>query len=909
MSDQDSGVTGTPAGNAPVAPDPAITISPASFGAVFVGDHAPRFAVSVDADTLDWTVRDLWGALVRSGSEHVDNGRAELVAEVGEGYYTLELVASRDGAPVAQGGSSFAVLAAFDLPADSPFGANTHLPPLELLPLMVALGITWARTDLTWTEIEPPPLAGWTAEVHQADAVVEGDQTVARSGRASVKIVNRSPRKDNVFATIAQQVTVRPDTTYTFSAWVKGENVKALQFTVRPDWGARVDAPSGTFDWTHVTFQYTTGTESTLSFRLLSNDVTDAAWLDDASVTMAGSDTNLLTNPGFEKGWDEGYTFDTYTPFYEALEQNRIHPLSILDYANPKYDEGHTPYTDAGRQAFAAYSAAVMKRFRGQITAVEVYNEPNGWWFTSGPASADPTYYAALLASTYAAVKAVDPSVTVIGGVTAGTVLDWVRRMFEAGAMAHLDALSNHPYTGAPESGTPTDEDERQVIALIKEYNNGNAKPVWATELGWTLADELTTAGFAVRGLVLALAGGVAKFFWYDLVGDQRYGLLNEVGTAYTPRPVFVSYAVAIRLLTGRELTTVGDLASAGIRSYVFTGSGRDDVAVLWSTDPHKAVTVAIDRPFDLIDMAGSRTSLTPLDGDVALTLTGTPVYLQAPRLSGRPLVTAGALFDMTAQDLVHKSDETVTLQYVLNNSQGTQAVDAVFTSLGISTSVRAAAGRRVLASAAVPVGSLAVGRNIIVTAVTVHGHQVARLVSVIAVVDVPEGEVASVGVVDWTDQGFALAPDGYSGYPGRFPGDVDFTIGLDDPAQAWPYIHPGPDDAWAGSRAHRFTLNFTLAAAPATDLQLVVFLLDTHDIAPGSVDVALNGGTPATVALPAGGGIGYGAGSAFGSADRPAQFTVRLPAARLSAGKNVITIDKNRGSWMVYDAVGVYRV
>ncbi|TDV57649.1 polysaccharide lyase family protein [Actinophytocola oryzae] len=886
---------------ATTTPGNGLTVRPASFGAVFAGTRA-RFDVTTGADSLDWTVRDVWGEVTRSGESRVRNGRATVDVETGNGYHTLEVVASRHGAEVARDRSSFAVLEPYRLPHDSPFGANTHLPPLELLPLMVTLGITWARVDLTWTEIEPPPLAGWTPDVFQADATVELDRTVAHTGRASAKLVNRTPIADNHYATVSQALTVRPNTTYVFSAWVQGQNVrpKALQFTVRPDWGSRVDAPSGTFGWTKVVFRYTTGPESVLTFRLLSSDVVGAAWLDDVSVTVEGSDANLLTNPGFERGLVTGYNFDTFTPYFKALSRNGINPLPILDYANPKYDGGLTPHTDAGRAAFAAYSTAAMKRFRGQVGAVEVFNEFNAGWFTTGPASGDPKYYAALLESTYKAVKAVDPSIVVVGGVTYGTALDWLKAVFDAGGMAHLDVVSNHPYVGIPESPDAIDEAEREVAALVRQYNGGRAKPVWVSELGWSLGDGLTAAGYLVRGLVLSLAGGVGKFFWYDLVGDQNFGLLNEIGAdTYTPRPVYAAYAVAIRMLTGATLR--GQDVAGPLRRYVF--SGRDgDVAVLWSTDPRTAVALPTDRALDVVDLTGAATRLTPLDGKVHLTLTGAPVYV---RTTAR--ATQNGRFDVTAPPLVRTSDRTVTLTYVVDNSGGADAADVVFTSLGKDTRVTARRGQRVEKAAAVPLTSLAAGRNTIVTAVSAGRHQVGRLMTAVVVLDVPDGALATVGVPDWTDHELALAPGSYADYPTRFPNDVTFTAGVDDPAQAWSYIQPGPDDGWAGSRVHRFTLDFTLASAPTTDLRLVVYLLDTHNTAPGTVDVALNSGAATTVTLPGGSGAGYANGSALDSGVSPSQFTVSLSAAHLKAGANTVTIDKTSGSWLVYDALGIY--
>ena len=46
----------------------------------------------------------------------------------------------------------------------------------------------------------------------------------------------------------------------------------------------------------------------------------------------------------------------------------------------------------------------------------------------------------------------------------------------------------------------------------------------------------------------------------------------------------------------------------------------------------------------------------------------------------------------------------------------------------------------------------------------------------------------------------------------GRQP--LVFEIGRSEAARDWPFIQPGPDDAWAGSREHPFTIRFPLAGS-----------------------------------------------------------------------------------------------
>ena len=58
------------------------------------------------------------------------------------------------------------------------------------------------------------------------------------------------------------------------------------------------------------------------------------------------------------------------------------------------------------------------------------------------------------------------------------------------------------------------------------------------------------------------------------------------------------------------------------------------------------------------------------------------------------------------------------------------------------------------------------------------------------------------IGTPDTNDLEFALAPADYA----QFETDAFYVVGESDPKRDWPYVHPGPTDAWAGSRQHTFT-------------------------------------------------------------------------------------------------------
>ncbi|MHB8865643.1 MAG: polysaccharide lyase family protein [Pirellulaceae bacterium] len=156
------------------------------------------------------------------------------------------------------------------------------------------------------------------------------------------------------------------------------------------------------------------------------------------------------------------------------------------------------------------------------------------------------------------------------------------------------------------------------------------------------------------------------------------------------------------------------------------------------------------------------------------------------------------------------------------------------------------------------------------------------------------------IGKPDNDDREFALAPRNYD----QFRDDGFFVVGKSDPQHDWPYVHPGPVDGWAGSRAHAFTIVFGLQRAPqAGDCTLQVDLVDTQKGVPPTLQISING-------REFGRELPHGAGDASVYGD-PAQgrehtFEISFPAELLKAGANEITLTTRSGSWLIYDWLGL---
>jgi hypothetical protein len=156
------------------------------------------------------------------------------------------------------------------------------------------------------------------------------------------------------------------------------------------------------------------------------------------------------------------------------------------------------------------------------------------------------------------------------------------------------------------------------------------------------------------------------------------------------------------------------------------------------------------------------------------------------------------------------------------------------------------------------------------------------------------------IGQPDGSNAEFALAPGGFD----QFREDAFFVVGESDAKRDWPYVQPGPGDAWAGSRTHTFTILFALKTLPAGgECRLKVNLLDTQNAAPPHLQIVVNG-RAFERDLTAGAGDDSVRGE-FAKGRRQ-EVALAFPAELLHVGDNDVQITTTSGSWLLYDALGL---
>lgn len=158
-----------------------------------------------------------------------------------------------------------------------------------------------------------------------------------------------------------------------------------------------------------------------------------------------------------------------------------------------------------------------------------------------------------------------------------------------------------------------------------------------------------------------------------------------------------------------------------------------------------------------------------------------------------------------------------------------------------------------------------------------------------------------SIGHVDGSFGEFAIA-GAYADYSKAFPQDVTFMVGASTARKSWPYIQPGPDDAWAESKTHPYSVKWRMRKTPKSACRIMVYLCDMQPSAP-VLAVTVNGHECPAVQLP--GGAGDPSLTNPGAGRRHAQPFV-FPGAWLKRGENIVSLTTTAGSWLLYDAVAL---
>lgn len=255
-------------------------------------------------------------------------------------------------------------------------------------------------------------------------------------------------------------------------------------------------------------------------------------WWDPASVETS---LTLVNEIGFEWvkqifAWRDIQGIENSEPDWwrtdlivNAVEEHELKLLVRIErppfWAQP--DKGAIPLENAppaNFQDFGDFCGLLAKRYKGRISAYQIWNEPNlsrEW----GERPPNPIEYTDLLKTCYEAIKISDPNAIVISAGLAPTGtsstsampdMEFLQSMYDAGAASYFDVLGVHaPGFKAPPELDPAiaaNPNEgygggrwfafRHVedLRLIMLKNGDAHKQVAILEMGWILHQEIHTS-------------------------------------------------------------------------------------------------------------------------------------------------------------------------------------------------------------------------------------------------------------------------------------------------------------------------------------------------------------------------------------------------------------------------------
>jgi hypothetical protein len=386
-------------------------------------------------------------------------------------------------------------------------------------------------------------------------------------------------------------------------------------------------------------------------------------------------DLDLIAAAGFkfirmDFGWagierkPGDYDWSAYDTLTSNLDQRGLRALYILDYSNPLYEEAvvsrdpiggrerrdtASPQRPESVAAFAKWAGEAAQRYRGRRIIWEIWNEPNiGFW----KPKPDVRQYTALALATCQAIRAADPQATIIAPATSGFPWQFLEDFFAAGALAHLDAVSVHPYRNYSQGPETAVADYAKLRALIQRHAPPGKQnlPIISGEWGYASHTKGgvsldTQAAFLARQQLVNVWQGVPLSIWYDWKNDGSNREYNEdnfgtVTEALQPKPAYHAVQTLTRQLTGcrvaRRLSTAND------KDYLLLclSSGGVQKVAAWTLDsPH---SVAIDLGVKSADevtavsSSGQNQPVQVADGKLRVDLGAAPQYITLKQPAGK---------------------------------------------------------------------------------------------------------------------------------------------------------------------------------------------------------------------------------------------------------------------------------
>lgn len=237
---------------------------------------------------------------------------------------------------------------------------------------------------------------------------------------------------------------------------------------------------------------------------------------------------------------------------------------------------------------FLPFLTQLVTHFKGRVQAYEIWNEEN-FATEVGPGHIDAGQYVELLKAAYPAIKAIDPTVTVVSGAPTPTGVNdpniamddatYLQKMYayqDGVVKSYFDVLGAHPegYANPPEENVANHTQANfsthpsfffrraeDYHAIMVQAGDGDKK-IWATETGYDSNPQAPAGYEYARGLtdaqqadylVRAIKYARTNWPWMGVIfiwnlnfqavvpqTDEKWGF-GVLNADYSPRPAYTA--------------------------------------------------------------------------------------------------------------------------------------------------------------------------------------------------------------------------------------------------------------------------------------------------------------------------------------------------------------------------------
>lgn len=354
------------------------------------------------------------------------------------------------------------------------------------------------------------------------------------------------------------------------------------------------------------------------------------------------------------------YNWADYDELTANLEKRGLRALYILDYSNGLYEDAiesrdpisgrlvrdiAAPRKPESIAAFARWAGAAAAHFKGRRILWEIWNEPNiGFW----KPEPNVTNYAKLVLATCPAIRAADPQATIVAPASSGFPWAFFEELFKAGALAHLDAVSVHPYRSYSLGPETAGKDYQRLRTLIERHAPEGKRhlPILSGEWGYATHAKGgvsldTQAAFIARQQLANLYYGVPLSIWYDWKNDGTDPNYNEhnfgtVSNNLAPKPAYWAVQTLTRQLSGYRVARRLDAGHPEAWVLLCVNAAGDQKLAAWTTGQPRPATLELRglaaEDVAAVDVTGQPVALQVESGRLQLSLQPGPQYVTLKR-------------------------------------------------------------------------------------------------------------------------------------------------------------------------------------------------------------------------------------------------------------------------------------